>query len=73
MSVVNVKVAYIRPQYDNLKEWMEDEYIGRRGLFLLVEKDFRHTIQYGIIHLKLQKHKHVRLYWKNMKNILEKK
>lgn len=32
MSVVNVKVKFIRPQYDNLKEWCEDEdnvYIGR--------------------------------------------
>lgn len=35
MSVVNVKVAHIRPKYNNLKEWMEDEnnvYIGRRGI-----------------------------------------
>ena len=34
-SVVNVKVAYIRPTYDNLKEWMEDPghiYIGRKGI-----------------------------------------
>lgn len=31
-KVVNVKVAYIRPQYNNLKEWMSDPnnvYIGR--------------------------------------------
>ena len=24
MSVVNCKVAFIRPKYNNLKEWMED-------------------------------------------------
>lgn len=33
--VVNVKVAHIRPRYQNLKEWCEDEenvYIGRRGI-----------------------------------------
>ena len=35
MSVVNVKVKHIRPEYDNLKEWCEDSnnvYIGRRGI-----------------------------------------
>ncbi|CAK7994744.1 Domain of unknown function (DUF4326)-containing protein [uncultured virus] len=35
MSVVCVKVADIRPQYQNLKEWCEDPnnvYIGRRGV-----------------------------------------
>eukprot|EP00475_Leptophrys_vorax_P009552 TRINITY_DN16322_c0_g1_i1.p1 TRINITY_DN16322_c0_g1~~TRINITY_DN16322_c0_g1_i1.p1 ORF type:complete len:137 (-),score=26.31 TRINITY_DN16322_c0_g1_i1:97-459(-) len=35
-TVVNVKVKHIRPQYENLKEWMEDskhnEYIGRGGV-----------------------------------------
>lgn len=34
-KVVNVKVAYIRPKYDNLKEWCSDKnnlYIGRRGI-----------------------------------------
>lgn len=32
MSVCNVKVAHIRPQYKNLKDWMADDnnvYIGR--------------------------------------------
>ncbi len=35
MSVVNCKVAFIRPKYQNLKEWVEDErnaYIGRAGV-----------------------------------------
>lgn len=35
MQVVNVKVAHIRPKYNNLKEWMEDEnneYVGRGGV-----------------------------------------
>lgn len=34
-TVVNVKVANLRPEYDNLKEWCEDPanvYIGRRGI-----------------------------------------
>jgi hypothetical protein len=33
-NVVNVKVRYIRPKFDNLEEWMNDEmnvYIGRKG------------------------------------------
>lgn len=32
MSIVNVRVAHIRPKYQNLKEWMQDPnnvYIGR--------------------------------------------
>lgn len=38
MSVRNVKVAHIRPQYQNLKEWCEDPnnvYIGRRGIVFI--------------------------------------
>lgn len=34
-TVVNVKVAHIRPRYVNLREWCEDPanvYIGRRGV-----------------------------------------
>ncbi len=33
-KVVNVKVTFIRPEYDNLREWLADEnnlYIGRHG------------------------------------------
>tara|TARA_B100001057_G_scaffold440967_1_gene475248 strand:- start:295 stop:663 length:369 start_codon:yes stop_codon:yes gene_type:complete len=40
--VTNVKVRFIRPQYDNLKEWMEDEnnvYIGRRGIVFIKTED----------------------------------
>ena len=43
MSVVNVKVNYIRPKYNNLKEWMKDEnnvYIGRRGIVFIEERRF---------------------------------
>ena len=35
MSVVNVKVAHIRPQYKDLRDWMSHEdnvYIGRGGV-----------------------------------------
>lgn len=42
MSVINCKVKFIRPKYDNLKLWMEDKnniYIGRAGIvFILNEK-----------------------------------
>ncbi len=38
MSVVNCKVKYIRPKYNNLEEWMNDEnnvYIGRKGIVFI--------------------------------------
>jgi hypothetical protein len=37
-NVVNVKVAYIRPKYDNLNEWTNDinnVYIGRKGIVFI--------------------------------------
>jgi len=37
-KVVNVKVNYIRPKYNNLKEWMNDSnniYIGRSGIVFI--------------------------------------
>lgn len=37
-SVVCVSVKNIRPEYSNLKEWMEDEnnvYIGRKGIVFI--------------------------------------
>lgn len=43
MSVVNVKVAHIRPRYDNLKEWCEDPnniYIGRKGIVFIDGKRY---------------------------------
>jgi hypothetical protein len=43
MSVKNVKVAFIRKEeYDNLKEWMEDEdnvYIGRKGVVFIADEN----------------------------------
>ena len=42
MSVVNVKVGHIRPEYDNLKEWMEDPknvYVGRKGIVFITMED----------------------------------
>ena len=38
MSIINVKVAYIRPKYSNLSEWIEDNnnvYIGRKGVVFI--------------------------------------
>jgi len=43
MSVINCKVKYIRPQYQNLKEWMEDPnniYIGRAGVVFIDKERF---------------------------------
>ena len=40
--VVNVKVKFIRPEYNNLKEWNNDNkniYIGRRGIVFIKNKD----------------------------------
>ena len=40
--VVNVKVAHIRPQYNNLQEWMADPnnvYIGRAGIVFIAVGD----------------------------------
>ena len=37
-TIVNVKVQNIRPQYLNLKEWMNDDnnvYIGRAGIVFI--------------------------------------
>jgi Domain of unknown function (DUF4326) len=45
-SVQNVKVANIRPKYNNLKEWVEDEmnvYIGRRGIVFINGERFPKT------------------------------
>lgn len=38
MSLVNVRVANIRPKYNNLKEWMNDPnnvYIGRKCIVFI--------------------------------------
>jgi len=38
MSIVNCKVKYIRPKYNNLKEWMNNEnniYIGRKNVVFI--------------------------------------
>ena len=43
MSVVNCKVKYIRPEYTNLKIWMEDGnniYIGRAGVVFIDKQRF---------------------------------
>jgi hypothetical protein len=41
--VVNVKVAYIRPEFKNLKDWCEHSnniYIGRRGIVFIDGKRY---------------------------------
>jgi hypothetical protein len=42
-TVVNVKVKYLRPRYQNLADWMNDPnnvYIGRRGIVFVDNKRF---------------------------------
>lgn len=42
-TAVNVKVKFIRPEYNNLKEWVSDKnnvYIGRRGIVFVDGKRF---------------------------------
>lgn len=44
MEVVNVSVKHIRPEYDNLREWLEEEshlYVGRKGRVFIKEKKWR--------------------------------
>lgn len=49
-KVVNIKVNYIRPQYQNLREWLEDKnniYIGRYGrVFITNEKKEKIVFSY---------------------------
>jgi len=43
MSIVNCKVKYIRPQYDNLKKWTANSnniYIGRAGVVFINKERF---------------------------------
>lgn len=43
MTVVNCKVKYIRPKYQNLKEWTKDTnnvYIGRAGIVFINKQRF---------------------------------
>lgn len=43
MSIVNCKVKYLRPKYQNLEEWMNDPnnvYIGRAGIVFINGKRF---------------------------------
>ena len=42
-NIVNCKVNYIRPKYNNLEEWMNDSnnyYIGRKGVVFINKKRF---------------------------------
>lgn len=42
-KVVNLKVKYLRPKYENVKEWMKDKnhvYIGRRGVVFIDRERF---------------------------------
>jgi hypothetical protein len=57
-KVINVKVKYIRPEYNNLKEWCQDPknvYIGRKGIVIIdkqrypkVESIFANPFKVGV-------------------------
>jgi len=43
MSVVNCRVQYIRPKYNNLEEWIANDnnfYIGRAGVVFINKKRY---------------------------------
>ena len=43
-QVVNVKVAYIRPEFENLKDWVKNSnniYIGRQGIVFIKQDSKR--------------------------------
>ncbi len=43
MSVVNCKVAFLRPRYQNLQEWINDPnnvYVGRAGIVFIENQRF---------------------------------
>lgn len=55
MSVVNCKVVNIRPQYQNLKEWMNDSdnvYVGRGGIVFIDGERFPKKTHLFVIHIK---------------------
>jgi len=42
-NIINVKVKYIRPDYDNLSDWMNNpdhKYIGRSGVVFINNQRF---------------------------------
>lgn len=48
-EVVNVRVADIRPEHNDLKEWMDEPghlYIGRRGVVFIIDKATRQKKRY---------------------------
>jgi hypothetical protein len=50
-EVVNVKVTHIRPEYDNLREWIEASndnlYIGRKGRVFIGKGDNKKVYHYS--------------------------
>lgn len=59
MSVVNCKVAYIRPKYNTLKEWMDDPqnvYIGRAGVVFVDKERFPKHVSHFANPYKIGKH-----------------
>lgn len=56
MQLVNVKVQYIRPKFNNLRDWCNDEnniYIGRKGVVFITNNDgskTRYPLNNSILH-----------------------
>lgn len=53
--VVNVKVAYLRPKYQNLKEFCEGDdnvYVGRKGIVFINKERYTKKDSIWAIHLR---------------------
>jgi len=78
MSVVNVKVAYIRPKYQNLGEWCQKKnhiYIARRGIVFVdgeryPKKDSPWCNPYKV-GAKYTREESLELYRKHLEKMLE--
>lgn len=77
MSVVNVKVNYIRAfGFDNLKEWMgapNNEYIGRQGVVFIDRKRFPNNSSIWANPFKLEPGKSGDIVMEEYENYIRKK
>jgi hypothetical protein len=82
MSVVNCKVSYIRPKYNNLEEWMKDPnnvYIGRGGVVFIEKVRFPkqasrwcNNYKVGVGNGKYTREEAIELYEKDLREMVKK-
>lgn len=76
-SIVNVKVKYICPEYDNLKEWMKDPnniYIGRAGIVFVDGERFPKKDSKWCNPFKIKEYdreEYIRLYKRHLDKLLQ--